>query len=193
MQAIQVHAYGGPEALRLGDVPKANSPHEGLSAWAEPKIVTVRPVQEVVTTGEAGFSIVRDFVLVIACIIENGLGCLIHGDLHRIIRGLAPLVPDVVGEFGALLHRQRIAGEMGRGKFEALGHGVLPGFQGLGGKAIHEIEIDVGESGFPSPMDGGDGVTRKSWPPDLHQFVILHGFRAETNPIDAGVEQSPEV
>jgi len=69
----------------------------------------------------------------------------------------------------------------------------LPALQALAGKPIHQIEIDVCESGGSSLSHHLDGLMDSTGPSDPSKVAILHRFRAETNAGDAGLKQLYEI
>ena len=56
------------------------------------------------------------------------------------------LAPNIVRKSGFRFHRQCIAGKVHRVQFNASRECLHPTLYGLMRKAIHQIEIDVGES-----------------------------------------------
>ena len=74
-----------------------------------------------------------------------------------------------------------------------VGKRPLPSLQALAGEPIHQIKIDVGESGGSSLSYRCDGVTDSTGPSDPSKVAILHRFRAETHAGDAGLKQLHEI
>ena len=69
----------------------------------------------------------------------------------------------------------------------------LPALQALAGKPIHQIEIDVGESGSSGLSHRDDGLMNGTGPSNPSQVAILHRFCAETHAGDAGLKQLYEI
>ena len=69
----------------------------------------------------------------------------------------------------------------------------LPALQALAGEPIHQIEIDVCESGGSGLSHRPDGLMDSTGPSDPSKVAILHRFRTETHAGDSGLKQLYEI
>jgi hypothetical protein len=145
-----------------------------------------------VPTGISQFGIVRHFIPFITSVAKYALRGLVHLNLKTFIWNWTPSALDVGSEPRILFNCEGIAGQMRGLQRKAVDKCPLPALQALAWEPIHQIEIDVCESGGSSLSHNTDGLMDSTWPSDPSKVAILHRFRAETHAGDAGLKQLRE-
>ena len=143
--------------------------------------------------GISRVGIVRHFIPLIAGIVEHPLRGLVHFNLKIFIWGWTPSALDIGREPRILFDREGIAGQMRGRQRKTVGQSPLPALQALAGEPVHDIEIDVGESGGSGLSHCCDGLMDGAGPSNSRQIAIIHRFRAKTHAGDAGLKQLNEI
>ncbi len=117
----------------------------------------------------------------------------VHFNLKTFVWSGTPSALDIGSEPRILLDREGIAGQVCGFQHKTVGQCPLPALQALAGKPIHQVEIDVSESGRSGLSHCRDSLMDGAGPSDPRKVAIFHRFSAETHAGDACLKQLSEI
>ncbi|MNF68715.1 hypothetical protein D3C84_505800 [compost metagenome] len=129
----------------------------------------------------AGLGVGGDLVLGVAVLGQQGLAGFLDVPENVVLGHHGRLVP----EHGIRLHRQLVPGQVGRalgdGKAQ-IAEGIL---DGLVRQAVHQVQVEVGETGGARHVGGADGLVTVVDAPQGLELFRLEALHADRQAVDA--------
>ena len=103
--------------------------------------------------------------------------------------GQFPLLHPLV-QGCALLQPQTIERDVGRVQGQELRHGISPLGQGLLGQTVHQVQVDVAETGPLSPGKGVEGLPGVVTSSQHGKQSIIQALHADAEPVNPLLQQA---
>ncbi|MNE22705.1 hypothetical protein D3C80_1159270 [compost metagenome] len=152
-----------------------------VGACADADEVAEAPVIQIVACSATGLGVGRHFVLGVAMAGQQGLTCLLDIPEDVILRQQGRLVPEYrVGFQGQLIPR-----EMRRFQVDGLAQVVQGVVQSLIGQAVHQVQVEVVETGLTRHIGGAHRFVAGMNPTQRRQLGFLEALDSDRQAIDA--------
>ncbi len=156
-----------------------------VSGAADPEVLALGPVEEVVAAFPAGAGPVGDLVPGAAGGLQHGVGGQIPVGLIVVVGGGDVAGSDPPGQGRAGFHGEGVGADVGRVEGQGGGEGGPPVSRRLAGRAVDEVHVEVVEPAVPGRLDGPLDAGRVVGPPEGRQHVGGHRLHPEGEPVHA--------